>query len=87
MLTQWGTIWQMIRVFFISYILLRMGMFNVLYNKFRDRKYWYIGSGKGRDKIFDKWIKWMADADRNKKYQPLLTIFYIACAAIGFFLL
>lgn len=68
-----------------TYIPLRMGLFNVLYNKNRDLPYHYVGE---TDKWYDKWILWMSKIEKQpKKYKfPILTIWYFVIFFIGFFL-
>lgn len=69
----------------ISYVFLRMGLFNVVYNKYRGLPYHYVGT---TDKWYDKWIKWMSKIEsKPRKYKfPILTIWYFVVFFIGLFL-
>lgn len=68
-----------------TYIPMRMGAFNVLYNKFRGLEYTYIGT---TDKWYDFWIRWMGkvEAQPKKYYFPALTIWYFLLFFTGLFL-
>lgn len=63
-------------------ILMYMGIFNPIYNKFRNLPYHYLGK---TDKWYDKWILWMSKFDKDKRF-PLLFIWYFLLFFIGFFL-
>lgn len=68
-----------------SCIMMYMGGFNILYNKYRGLPYYYVGK---TDKWYDKWILWMSKIEKQpKKYRlPILSIWYFFMFFIGFFL-
>ena len=87
-LTLFGVLWQITRIGVISYILLRIGLFNWIYTKTRDLPLWYLGDRESpdSDKIFDRWIYKLSLMEKNSKI-PVLTIIYFFSAGIGFFLI
>lgn len=68
-----------------SCIMMYMGGFNILYNKYRGLPYYYVGK---TDKWYDKWILWMSKIEKQpQKYKfPILSIWYFFMFFIGFFL-
>lgn len=84
LLIVWGYFDSITLISIFTYIPLRMGLFNPLYNKFRDLPYHYVGK---TDKWYDKWILWMSKIEKQpKKYKfPILTIWYFIVFFTGFF--
>lgn len=64
---------------FASYILLRIGIFNWIYNSFRGLPQYYVGKS---DKWFDVPIIWFSKIEEN--HFPILTAIYFICFFIGF---
>lgn len=83
-LLTWGYSDSISVVTLLMYLPLRMGLFNVIYNKKRNLPYHYVGKS---DAIYDKWIYWMHKIETRPKLKlPILTIYYFFIGAFGFFM-